>query len=210
VEGEPAVSQDEIGMTAVDERPVSLLSESGRPMRADARRNYDLLVAAAKKVFTEHGGGASMEAIAKEAGVGVGTLYRHFPKRIDVVEAVYRTDVDGLVHASEDAVANLEPWDALVAWLHAFVRYADSKRTFISELHEAFEKHPEFRVAARERIEGALDAVLVHARQKDEVRRDVSGSDLMQLLYGICSSPQSDGQSERLLVMIIDGLRQPA
>ncbi|HEY2213684.1 MAG TPA: TetR/AcrR family transcriptional regulator [Acidimicrobiales bacterium] len=205
------MSKDGVGVTAVEERPVSeQISESGRPMRADARRNYDLLVAAAKKVFSEHGGGASMEAIAKEAGVGVGTLYRHFPKRIDVVEAVYRTDVDGLVAASEEAVANLEPWVALVAWLHAFVAYADSKRTFINELHEAFDKHPEFRLESRERIEGALEGILVHARQNGEVRDDVSGSDLMQLLYGICSSPNRDGQSERLLVMIIDGLRRPA
>ncbi len=74
---------------------------SGRPMRADARRNYELLVDAARKVFAEQGGGASMEAIAKQAGVGVGTLYRHFPKRIDIVEAVYRDDVDVLVGSAE-------------------------------------------------------------------------------------------------------------
>ncbi len=205
------MSKDGVGVTAVEERPVSeQTSESGRPMRADARRNYDLLIAAAKKVFAEHGGGASMEAIAKEAGVGVGTLYRHFPKRIDVVEAVYRTDLDGLMQAADDAVANLEPWPALVAWLEAFVRYADSKRTFITELHEAFEKHPEFRLASRERINGAMDKVLTHAQQKGEVRTDVDGNDLMQLLYSICSSQStSDGQSDRLLRMIIDGLRQP-
>ncbi len=76
----------------------------GRPMRADARRNYERLVAAARDVFTEQGGGASMEAIAKHAGVGIGTLYRHFPKRIDIVEAVYRSDVDGIV-ASGDSLS---------------------------------------------------------------------------------------------------------
>src|ERR1700734_3344562 len=91
-----------------------------RPMRADARRNYERLVAAAREVFAREGGSASMEAIAREAGVGVGTLYRHFPKRIDVVEAVYRTDVDTLVLAAEKAVANLEPWPALVNWLEEF------------------------------------------------------------------------------------------
>ena len=98
-------------------------------MRADAQRNYERLVAAARKVFAQQGGGASMEAIAKEAGVGVGTLYRHFPKRIDVVEAVYREDVDELVDVAESVVADLEPWPALVAWLEAFVRYASGKRT---------------------------------------------------------------------------------
>src|SRR5580700_2772518 len=89
--------------------------EATRPQRADAKRNYERLVAAARTVFAQEGGGASMEAIAKEAGVGVGTLYRHFPKRIDVVEAVYRTDVDQLVSASDSFVAELEPWPALVA-----------------------------------------------------------------------------------------------
>jgi AcrR family transcriptional regulator len=208
------VSEHEVGVTSVEERPlgddVAAVVEPGRPMRADARRNYELLVDAARKVFAEHGGGASMEAIAKEAGVGVGTLYRHFPKRIDVVEAVYRTDVDGLMAAADNVVATLEPWPALVAWLHAFVRYADGKRTFMAELHEAFDKHPEFRVESRERIDGAMEKVLAHAHKNGEVRDDVGTAELMQLLYGICSSPMATtGSSERLLPLIIDGLRQP-
>ena len=131
-----------------------------RPMRADARRNYERLVAAARRSSPEQGGGASMEAIAKEAGVGVGTLYRHFPKRIDIVEAVYRDDVDGLVASAEELVAELEPWAAARGWLEAFVRYASTKRTFLSELHEAFEKNPQLKSASRERIEGAIDLVL--------------------------------------------------
>src|ERR1700691_3004606 len=98
---------------------------AARPQRADAQRNYDRLVAAAREVFAQQGGGASMESIAKEAGVGVGTLYRHFPKRIDVVEAVYREDVDELIDVAESVVVvALEPWPALVAWLEAFVLYA--------------------------------------------------------------------------------------
>src|ERR1700722_8358508 len=115
----------------------------GRPMRADARRNYERLVVAARDVFAKHGGEASMEAIAKQAGVGVGTLYRHFPKRIDVVEAVYRNHVDDLVEAADRFVAELDPWPALVAWLGAFTRYAQGKRTFLNELREAFEKNPQ-------------------------------------------------------------------
>ena len=91
--------------------------ETTRPMRADAKRNYELLVAAARKVFDQEGGGASMEAIAKEAGVGIGTLYRHFPKRIDVVEAVYVDDVDELETVARTVSADLEPWPAVVAWL---------------------------------------------------------------------------------------------
>src|SRR5215472_9156815 len=98
------------------------MDESGaRPLRADARRNYERLVTAARQVFSDQGGGASMEAIAKQAGVGVGTLYRHFPKRIDVVEAVYRDDVDVLIGTAERGLTELDPWEALEAWLRAYV-----------------------------------------------------------------------------------------
>jgi AcrR family transcriptional regulator len=184
---------------------------AARPMRADAKRNYERLVTAARTVFAQEGGGASMEAIAREAGVGVGTLYRHFPKRIDVVEAVYREDVDELITVAETVVAELEPWPALVAWLEAFVRYAIGKKRFLNELHEAFEKNPELRVASRERIEGALGIVLDRAQQAGVVRTDVDAPDLMQLLGSMCMSVTlTPEQSTRLLVMIEDGLRPPA
>ena len=128
-------------MTAQPE--VNIDDESGsRPMRADARRNYERLVEAARKVFADQGGGASMEAIAKQAGVGVGTLYRHFPKRIDLVEAVYREDVDVLVGSADRGLTELDPWAGLEAWLRAYVDYGRAKRTFLNELHEAFEKNP--------------------------------------------------------------------
>ena len=182
--------------------------ETARPMRADAKRNYERLVTAARTVFAVEGGGASMEAIAKEAGVGVGTLYRHFPKRIDVVEAVYREDVDELTTVAESVVAELEPWPALVAWLEAFVRYAIGKKRFLNELHEAFEKNPDLRVAAREHIVSALSIVLIRAQQAGVVRTDVDAPDLMQLLGSMCmSATLTPDQSERLLVMIEDGLR---
>ena len=152
-----------------------------------------------------------MEAIAKQAGVGVGTLYRHFPRRIDIVEAVYRTDVDQLVRTAETAVAELEPWPALVAWLEAFVRYALGKRTFLNELHEAFEKNPQLRVASRERIDRAVSIVLRYAQQAGIVRTDVDGADLMQLVGPMCTSATlSEEQSARLLAMVLDGLRTPA
>ena len=182
--------------------------ETARPMRADAKRNYERLVTAARKVFAVEGGGASMEAIAKEAGVGVGTLYRHFPKRIDVVEAVYREDVDELTTVAESVVAELEPWPALVAWLEAFVRYAIGKKRFLNELHEAFEKNPDLRVASREHIVSALSIVLTRAQQAGVVRTDVDAPDLMQLLGSMCmSATLTPDQSARLLVMIEDGLR---
>jgi AcrR family transcriptional regulator len=183
---------------------------AGRAMRADARRNNERLIAAAREVFAKYGGDASMEAIAKEAGVGVGTLYRHFPKRIDIVEAVYRTDVDQLEETAQTAIAELEPWPALVAWLEAFLRYAQGKRTFLNELHEAFDKNPQLRVASRERVDRAMDLVMRRAQEAGVVRGDIDGADLMQLMAPMCiNATLSEDQSRRLLAMVLDGLGRP-
>jgi len=206
------MTEQALAGSAVDHAETPGADDGGpvRPMRADARRNYDKLVAAARQVFLEQGGGASLEAIAKEAGVGVGTLYRHFPKRIDLVEAVYREDVDGLLSSAREFAADLEPWPALVAWLEAFVRYASTKRTFLNELHEAFEENPQLRLNSRERIVAAIDLVLLPAQEAGVARTDLDGPDLMQLLGSMCmSATLTPGQSERLLVMIQDGLRPP-
>ncbi len=183
----------------------------GRPMRADARRNYERLLDAARKVFADQGGGASMEAIAKQAGVGAGTLYRHFPKRIDVVEAVYRDDVDVLVGSAEHGLADLDAWTALAGWLRAYVDYARAKRTFLNELHEAFEKNPDLKSVSRDRIAGACDRVLLRAQEAGVARTDIDGADLMQLVSQMCTSPTlTPDQGERLLAVILDGLRPAA
>jgi AcrR family transcriptional regulator len=179
-------------------------------MRADARRNYDLLLEAARQVFAEQGGAASMEAIAKRAGVGVGTLYRHFPKRIDVVEALYREDVDVLVGAAERGISELGPWDALSDWLHAYVEYGRNKRTLLNELREAFEKNPDLKSASRERINEACERVLARAQQAGVARSDIVADDLMQLVPPLCTSPtMTTDQADRLIAMILDGLRPP-
>jgi AcrR family transcriptional regulator len=182
-----------------------------RTMRADARRNDELLVDAARKVFAEQGGAASLEAVAKQAGVGVGTLYRHFPKRIDRVEAVYRDDVDVLVGSANRGLTELDPWTALVAWLHAYVDYGRSKRTFLNELHEAFEKNPDLKSASRDRIWAACNRVLTRAQETGQARSDIDGEDLMQLVSPMCmNSTLTAEQGERLLTMVLDGLRPPA
>jgi AcrR family transcriptional regulator len=181
-----------------------------RPMRADARRNYERLVQAARQVFSKYGGDASMEAIAKQAGVGVGTLYRHFPRRIDVVEAVYRTDVDQLAEAAVTVSREMEPWPALVAWLEAFVLYAQGKRTFLNELREAFDKNPQLKVASRDRINQAVGTVLARAQAAGVARTDIDGADLMQLVGPMCTNATlSADQSNRLVAMVLDGLRPP-
>jgi AcrR family transcriptional regulator len=184
--------------------------QAGRPMRADARRNHAVLVEAARKVFADQGGSASMEAIAKQAGVGVGTLYRHFPKRIDLVEAVYRDEVDVLVDSAERGLADLEPWAAMEAWLRAYVDYGRSKRTFLNELHEAFEKNPDLKPASRDRIWDACERVLRRAQEAGVARSDIDGADVMQLVSPMCmSSTLTADQGDRVLKMVLDGLRPP-
>ena len=178
-----------------------------KPMRADARRNYELLVEAARKVLTDQGVNASMEAIAKQAGVGVGTLYRHFPKRIDIVEAVYRDDVDSLVAGAEQT-SILDPWSALKTWLQAYVAYGKSKRVLLAELHEAFDKNPSLKSSSRERIVAACSAVVARAQAAGVVRTDITGDDVMQLISPMCvSATLEEGQGERLLAVTLDGLR---
>jgi AcrR family transcriptional regulator len=189
--------------------PVPAATE--RPMRADARRNYDRLLQAARSVLAERGSEASMEEIAKAADVGVGTLYRHFPRRIDLVEAVYREDVDGLVQLAEDVGHRAEPWDGLAEWLKGFVRYGQSKRVFLTELHEAFEKNPDLALSSREKIAGAAGTVLARAQQAGQARTDIDQADLMQLIGGMCMARSATlHQNERLLGLVLDGIRVQA
>ena len=183
----------------------------GRPMRADARRNRELLVAAAKEVFSSHGAGASMEAIAKQAGVGVGTLYRHFPNRLDLVEAVYQTDVHELWESAQRVTAELEPWPAVEAFFEAFQRYARTKQALMAELHQAFEKNPDMKSRARGLIEASFDLVIDRAKEAGAVREDITGSDLMQLVSPVCTNGSiGPDQVARLLGMILDGMRADA
>ena len=182
-----------------------------RPKRADARRNQERLIAAAREVFADAGLGAAMEAVARRAGVGVGTLYRNFPNRIDLVEAVYSADVKELSEAAKTAVATLEPWPAVVTFFEAFVRYARTKQTLLGELQHAFEKNPELRSHSRELIYGAFDLVIDRAKESGAIRDDVTGFDVTQLVSPVCTNPTiPTEQVERLVSMILDGLRYPA
>jgi AcrR family transcriptional regulator len=145
--------------------PEAVTGEVERPKRADARRNRELLIEAARTVFSTQGAGAPMEAIAKQAGVGVGTLYRHFPNRLDLVEAVYESDVQELAATARRVVAELEPGAAVDAFFDAFVRYAQTKQALLGELQQSFEKHPDLRSRCREQIESSFDMVIEHAKQ---------------------------------------------
>ena len=184
------------------------VSSIQRARRVDAQRNYDALVSAARETFATRGGDASMEEIAKAAGVGIGTLYRHFPKRIDVVEAVYREEVEGLVETASRLAEHPDPWEALEQWLDAYVLYVEAKVVLLTELRAAFEKNPEMKVEIRQRVEDATALVLGKAQAAGVARSDVDANDLMSLVGGMCMGIGSTPvQNRRLLPVILAGLR---
>ena len=183
-------------------------TQEPRRQRADASRNRDALLAAAREVFADKGNDASLEEIARRAGVGVGTLYRHFPKRIDLVEAIYREDVDALVALGTELEATREPWAALEGYLTAFLAHAEKKRAVHAELHEFFDKHPEAKLATKERVWGLAGRLLRAAQDEGTARPDVDQPDLMQLVGGMCMAQNATlVQNERLLALVLDGLR---
>jgi AcrR family transcriptional regulator len=183
---------------------------SQRPQRADARRNYEKLVSAARDAFTEDGASASLEDIARRAEVGIGTLYRHFPTRQHLLEAVYVDEVEAICRAAAD-LADLPPWDALVAWLRAFVGFAATKRAIAQEMLATIDTDAEVFRTCRVAITTAGESLLERAQQAGAVRADATFSDIARLLGGIASIQSDPGQIERILDLVLDGLRyQPA
>ncbi|MGY0007571.1 TetR/AcrR family transcriptional regulator [Micromonospora sp. I033] len=177
-----------------------------RPKRADARRNYDALIAAAREVFGESGAGASLEEIARRAGVGIGTLYRNFPNRRDLFEAVYVEEVRALSASAAD-LADVPPWDALVAWLHRFVAYVGTKRALAEELVHDSEV---FR-SCRTEIYAAGEPLLRRAQEAGAARPDASFDDVVRLVSGIMAYQFLEpAQRERVLAIALDGLRHPS
>jgi len=174
-----------------------------RPKRADALRNYEALLAAARQAFATDGTDASLEDIARRANVGIGTLYRHFPTRRDLFEGVYVNEVDALCRAAAD-LDGTPPWDALVAWLRRFVEYTATKRAIIEELAK---QSPLFK-GCRAEIVAAGQPLLQRAQAAGDARTDVDFDDLLRLVGGITMQPFSEPeQLERVLGMAIDGLR---
>lgn len=183
-------------------------SATGRPMRADARRNYDALLQAARAVLAEHGAEASLEEIARRAAVGIGTLYRHFPRRLDLLEAVYRDDVDKLAHSAETLAGSTSAWDALEQWLSDFVGYAAAKRVMFHELFDAIGKDAELLTHSRHVIDTSATRLLTRAQEAGAARTDVHPSDLLRLVGGCSMMPNLEpDQQERMLRIVLDGLR---
>ncbi|MFF5294239.1 TetR/AcrR family transcriptional regulator [Paractinoplanes globisporus] len=174
-----------------------------RPTRADARRNFDALLDAARAAFAENGTDASLEDIARRAGVGIGTLYRNFPTRQDLFEAVYVSEIEQLAEAAE-AVSDLPPWEALAAWLRRFVVYVGTKRAII----EALNRESEMFASCRKAMYAAGEPLYVRAQEAGVVRRDATFDDVLRLVSGLTSASfVDDAQKERVLALALDGLR---
>jgi AcrR family transcriptional regulator len=174
-----------------------------RPQRADARRNFDALLAAAREAFAERGTEASLEDIARRAGVGIGTLYRNFPTRRHLFDAVYAGEIGGLCEEAE-RMADLPPWDALVTWLRRFVAYAATKRAICESLNRESEMFRSGRAA----MYAAGEPLLTRAQEAGAARADASFDDLLRLVTGITSSAFIDEeQRERVLGFALDGVR---
>jgi len=178
-----------------------------RPKRADALRNYEALIAAAREAFAEGGTSTSLEEIARRAGVGIGTLYRHFPSRQDLLEAVYVGEVEALCQSAED-LAELEPWDALVAWLHGFISYIATKQALAGALLDYLDRDADFFRGCRGAFYSAGEPLLARAQEAQVVRADTNISEVIQMVSGIAKIPSADpDQVRRILDMAIDGLR---
>jgi AcrR family transcriptional regulator len=178
-----------------------------RPRRADARRNYDQLVAAAREAFTEADRSASLEDIARRAGVGIGTLYRHFPTRADLIAAVYVDEVEALSRSAE-SVGDRAPWDALVAWLRRFTDYVATKQALSDELFAVADRKAELLTRCRTELFVAGEPLLKRAQEAGDVRPDTDIEDLLRLVGAIAKIPVADPAAmDRMLGVALDGLR---
>jgi AcrR family transcriptional regulator len=178
-----------------------------RPKRADARRNYDALVAAARDAFADGGTEAPLEDIARRAGVGIGTLYRHFPTRQHLLEAVYVDEVEAMCRAAA-GLEDLPPWDALVAWLHEYVRFAATKRALAEGMLATVDRDAEVFRTSREALTAAGEGLIGRAQAAGVVRPDATFSDVGHMVSGIAMIRAADAeQTERILDVALDGLR---
>ncbi|MEI9916732.1 MAG: TetR/AcrR family transcriptional regulator [Methylovirgula sp.] len=185
----------------------------GGPVRADARRSLVALLEAAKDVFATSGVDAPVRMIAEKAGVGIGTVYRHFPQRSDLIAAVFRNEVDACANAASVMSARHAPGEALDRWLRRFIDFVATKRGFTAALHSgdpAYEQLPNYFM---NRLAPALDGLLKAAAMTGEIRPDVEPVDLLLAIARLCSPDDKGGitkQSRRMVALLIDGLRQRA
>lgn len=183
-----------------------------RPMRADAQRNSDALLEAALAVFATSGVDAPVREIAAKAGVGVGTVYRHFPQRSDLVAAVFRHEIDACADAAPILAAEHKPAEALAQWMQRYAAFIATKRGLATALHSgnpAFDTLPAY---FQKRLLPALRTLLDAAAAAGEVRADFDADNLLSAVASLCMQVHDEGtdQARRMVALLIDGLRYGA
>jgi len=189
--------------------PVRSVKNQRKP-RSDALRNRELLLAAAKAVFSAGGPDASLEAVARRADVGIGTLYRHFPTREALYEAVYRHEVEQLGELAEELKSEASPVEALRRWLRSNVEFVATKKGMSAALALAAQTNSELMAFSYDRLTRAVGALLDRAVAAGDIRGDVGPEDLLRALIGMCYLHDQPGWQTsvvRLLDVFVDGLR---
>jgi AcrR family transcriptional regulator len=182
-----------------------------RKPRADSVRNRERVLQAAKIVFAAGGPEASLEAVARHAGVGVGTLYRHFPTRQALFEAVYRNEVEQLVEMAEQLGTDLPPLDALRQWMHANVAFVATKKGMSAALAVVVHASSDLTAYSMDRLGRALATLLRRATEAGVIRDDIGPEDIVRTIVGLCYTHDKPGwQSNviRLVDVFIDGMRR--
>jgi AcrR family transcriptional regulator len=181
-----------------------------RQTRVDAVRNRERVLEAAKAVFSAGGPEASLEAVARKAGVGIGTLYRHFPTRRALFEGVYRREVEQLADLAENLKEKAQPLDALREWMRSIVRFVATKKGMSAALELAANKNSELISYSSDQLTRAVGALLDRAVAAGEVRVDITAEDLLRALIGMCYMHDRPGWQRsvlRLVDVFVDGLR---
>ena len=176
-------------------------------MRADARRNYEKVLAAAREAFAEGGEATALEDIARRAGVGIGTLYRHFPNRQALLEALYLNEVEEVCRLAPE-LDGADAWSALNAWFERLIGYLLTKRALTSELLNYLDQDAPLFSTCRASLYAAGQPLLERAQAAGVVRPDVTFPEVMQMVIGIAKVPTGDrAQTEHVLRIALDGLR---
>jgi AcrR family transcriptional regulator len=189
---------------------MSDFAETVRKPRADAIRNRERVLEAAKAVFSAGGPDASLEAVAKRAGVGIGTLYRHFPTREDLFAAVYRREVQQLTELAEQLKSEADPVEALRHWLQSCVTFIATKKGMLTALALTVDRSSEIYAGTFEHLIEAVGALLARATATGDIRADIGAEDVLRALIGMCYLHDKPGWQDsvlRLLDVFVDGLR---
>jgi AcrR family transcriptional regulator len=185
-------------------------SSDGRKPRADAQRNRERILEVAKRAFTRSGADTSLDDIAKQAGVGPGTLYRHFPTREELLKAVYRNELENLATAEEKFAETMPPVEALRAWLLLFVDAVAAKQIIAAALNTLVGDHKKVFEASYAQMHQAIHRLVKRAVKSGDIRKDLDPMDLLRALVGVAnvaSSPDWQQSARRLVDILIAGSR---